>query len=99
MLLGDKLSLGTIDNGLKSNLVSCNDVTKKTHSPILSLVAGGVAGCVAKTVSAPLDRVKILFQVSPRPFSLRLAGLEIISIFNTEGITALWRGNSATVFR
>lgn len=29
-----------------------------------SLLAGGVAGCFAKTIIGPFDRVKILFQAS-----------------------------------
>jgi hypothetical protein len=33
-----------------------------------TLLAGGVAGCVAKTAVAPLDRVKILFQAGSPHF-------------------------------
>jgi hypothetical protein len=31
---------------------------------VRSLIAGGIAGCAAKTAVAPLDRVKILFQTN-----------------------------------
>ena len=34
-----------------------------------SMLAGGVAGCVAKSVIAPLDRVKILFQTGQPHFT------------------------------
>ncbi|KAI8836571.1 mitochondrial carrier domain-containing protein [Chytridium lagenaria] len=48
---------------------------------VKSLVAGGVAGCAAKTSIAPLDRVKILFQTNNPHFEkysgevLRMVGL------------------------
>lgn len=29
------------------------------------LASGGIAGCVAKTITAPLSRITILFQVRP----------------------------------
>ena len=38
--------------------------SKKAFSPYLSLLYGGVAGSVAKTVIAPFDRVKIHFQIA-----------------------------------
>lgn len=35
------------------------------------VVAGGLAGMVAKSVVAPVDRVKILFQVTNEKFSFK----------------------------
>lgn len=67
-------------------------------------LAGGVAGCVAKTAIAPLDRVKILFQAQNPEFQkysgkwlgVFTAGKEIV---NTQGTMALFQGHSATLLR
>ncbi|KAF9599826.1 hypothetical protein IFM89_001772 [Coptis chinensis] len=63
------------------------------------LVAGGVAGGFAKTVVAPLERVKILFQTRRADFhSIGLLG-SFKKIANTEGILGFYRGNGASVAR
>lgn len=46
---------------------------KKTPQQIVtSFIAGGIAGGSAKSVIAPLERVKIMFQVTHQPFSVRV---------------------------
>ncbi|KAI4347012.1 hypothetical protein L6164_007864 [Bauhinia variegata] len=63
------------------------------------LVAGGVAGGFAKTVVAPLDRVKILFQTRRSEFqSTGLLG-SVKRIAKTEGFWGFYRGNGASVAR
>lgn len=67
-------------------------------------LAGGIAGCAAKTAIAPLDRVKILFQAnnpeyekySGRWLGVWHAGRRIV---REQGFLALFRGHSATLLR
>ncbi|KAF8462043.1 putative mitochondrial carrier protein [Kalaharituber pfeilii] len=69
-----------------------------------NFVAGGVAGCAAKTLIAPLDRVKILFQAS-NPQFLKYTGswLGVVDavkdIRQHEGFFGLYKGHSATLLR
>eukprot|EP01062_Namystynia_karyoxenos_P019150 TRINITY_DN17177_c0_g2_i1.p1 TRINITY_DN17177_c0_g2~~TRINITY_DN17177_c0_g2_i1.p1 ORF type:complete len:691 (+),score=217.39 TRINITY_DN17177_c0_g2_i1:75-2075(+) len=64
------------------------------------LVAGGLAGAIAKTVIAPADRIKILYQVnSQRIFTWGAAARSGLKIYTNEGLAGLWRGNGATMLR
>ncbi|CAJ1951597.1 unnamed protein product [Sphenostylis stenocarpa] len=63
------------------------------------LLAGGLAGGFAKTVVAPLERVKILFQTRRTEFqSTGLIG-SAVRIAKTEGLLGFYKGNGASVAR
>ncbi|KAI8867014.1 mitochondrial carrier [Ramicandelaber brevisporus] len=69
-----------------------------------SLFAGGVAGCAAKTLVAPMDRVKILFQTS-NPDYKRFSG-DLLGVFRAQshilhnvGIRGLFQGHSMQLAR
>jgi len=67
--------------------------------PVLNLVAGGIAGMCAKTVVAPLDRLKILYQTTSRPFSWTDVPRHVHEICQSQGPHALWKSNGATLLR
>lgn len=66
---------------------------------MLNLLAGGISGMVAKSLVAPIDRIKILYQCTDAQFRLRNVPSVARSIVKTEGFSALWKGNTATMLR
>ncbi|KAF9263789.1 coenzyme A transporter [Marasmius fiardii PR-910] len=84
--------------------VSSRENKQSLQYIIRSGLAGGIAGCVAKTVVAPLDRVKILFQASNPDFQKYAgtwsgafrAGNEI---YRNAGVRGLFQGHSVTLLR
>lgn len=74
------------------------DGSMKTMSK--SFIAGGAAGIVAKSMLAPVDRVKIMFQVNDkRHFSFRNAYHLAREIYVQDGFRALFRGNMLNILR
>jgi solute carrier family 25 phosphate transporter 23/24/25/41 len=72
---------------------------------VLQMLAGAAAGAVAKTATAPLERIKILFQVqgmrgkdlvAPKYTGILQAARLVVK---EEGALALWKGNGANVLR
>ena len=71
-----------------------------TKKILTSLTAGGIAGGIAKTAIAPLDRSKIFFQTNEtRNYRFRYALRWLRHGYRTEGFLSLWRGNTATLAR
>ncbi|CAD7940140.1 unnamed protein product [Amoebophrya sp. A25] len=81
-------------------LQSQEELAFRTLTPIERLFCGSVAGACAKTVIAPGDRVKILYQTNAsRIFTWAAAFKTGARIYRTAGVCGFWRGHGATLLR
>ncbi|PIA54565.1 hypothetical protein AQUCO_00900851v1 [Aquilegia coerulea] len=82
---------------------SSSQSSKQTQiSTVSHLLAGGVAGAVSKTCTAPLARLTILFQVQGMHSDVAMMSKasiwrEASRIVGEEGFRAFWRGNLVTI--
>ncbi|XP_074653822.1 calcium-independent mitochondrial carrier protein SCaMC-3L-like isoform X1 [Tubulanus polymorphus] len=64
-----------------------------------SLVAGGSAGAVSRTCTAPLDRLKVLLQVHASKKNQLGIYSGFKSMLREGGVKSLWRGNGVNVIK
>merc|ERR1711904_722479 len=74
---------------------------------IIDFLAGGVSGAIAKTCTAPIERVKLVIQTqdaNPRIMSgeiPRYTGIGncFVRVYQEQGLGAFWRGNLTNIIR
>merc|ERR1711990_1182209 len=90
------------------NIINTTTMPEKAKpNPLINLAAGGISGAVSKTITAPLEKVKLAIQTqdsNPKILSgemKRYTGM--VNCFSRHiaeiGPTSLWRGNVANCIR
>lgn len=103
LLTASALSPRIASPGLNFNGLSMqtkkNDAEELKSVMLPQMLSGAMAGLVSRVISAPLDVVKIRFQLqdpnSPKYVSL---GHAVKRIIDEEGILGLWKGNTPAVY-
>jgi Mitochondrial carrier protein len=81
------------------SLTTREAISQNLPKEIRNIIAGGIAGMIAKSVVAPVERIKILYQVTATEFQLRKLPEVARNIVKNEGASAMWKGNTATLLR
>ncbi|OWB81004.1 hypothetical protein B5S32_g5343 [[Candida] boidinii] len=93
--------------------ISNNDINKKNQisiitstfnyikkEPTVSLLCGGIAGALSRTVVSPMERVKVLYQVQGTTQGYNKGTIHsIIQIWKEEGWKGMFRGNGINCIR
>nr|XP_054516154.1 solute carrier family 25 member 16 isoform X4 [Pan troglodytes] len=73
--------------------------TRRDFYWLRSFLAGGIAGCCAKTTVAPLDRVKVLLQAHNHHYKHLGVFSALRAVPQKEGFLGLYKGNGAMMIR
>jgi hypothetical protein len=89
---------------LPSNFIITEKEKETIKSAEKNILAGGIAGSLGKTVTAPLSRITVLYQVSPLLHKEKSGFNGEDSLFKSfrniirkQGIISLWKGNFTAV--
>ena len=63
------------------------------------MVCGGLAGCIAKTATNPLERIKMLSQTGEHGLKQTSVSSLYRNIIKNEGVIGLWAGNGVNMLR
>ena len=63
------------------------------------LYAGGIAGCISRTSTAPLERFKVIIQSRVPGATTQSFKSELMGIFKESGFFGFWRGNGANCLK
>lgn len=80
---------------------------KASSNFLVDFALGGVSGAVAKTCTAPIERVKLIIQTqdaNPKIKSGEIPRYTGISncftrVYSEQGLKAFWRGNTTNIIR
>ncbi len=83
------------------------DAVAKKSNFLVDFALGGVSGAVAKTCTAPIERVKLIIQTqdaNPRIKSGEIPRYTSIGncfsrVYEEQGLKAFWRGNTTNIIR
>jgi solute carrier family 25 (adenine nucleotide translocator) protein 4/5/6/31 len=77
--------------------------SKKKGSFMKTFLKGGISATISKTATAPIERIKLLMQVQATSTQITQKYTGIVDcavrVYQDQGITAFWRGNTANIIR
>lgn len=94
----------TIDDGASETFSRQRDLKTGVGQSTLTaigtqLYAGGIAGCVSRTATAPLERFKVIVQSRLPGAPSSPVGQQITAIYQESGFLGFWRGNGANCMK